>query len=413
MRAKIWLSLLGIILMSFLVAGHAQAASNLNNFEISSYDMKLELSRDQDQRSVLETTESIVAEFPNNSVNHGIERYIPVQYDGHSVSLYVESVTDQTGNPQNFTTYESGDFMVVRIGNANSYVSGTQHYNLKYRQRDVTKFFSNTNRQEFYWDTNGTDWKVPIHNFSATLTIDKSLQQAVSTDVNCYAGQFGSTNQCQTTKGEGTYRATADTLMPGENVTFSIGFGAETFAAYKSSLMDGLITLWLIGGFISFLPLLGLIIFLSVRAWRWSNRSSEVKPITVEFIPPPDSSVSMSAVVMHQMPMFSAQLIDLAVRHYVKLYEVKQRTTFVPGVYEIEVVKAVDSLRAEEQEFLSDIFDGTPAVGSRVSTDTLTRNLAFAMRLNDNSSKIDKMLRGDYGMKEIDPIKRRWFRKRA
>lgn len=56
--------------------------------------------------------------------NRGIERAIPTSYDGHSTSLEIESVTDESGNAISYTTYDNGGNTIVRIGDKDVYVQG-------------------------------------------------------------------------------------------------------------------------------------------------------------------------------------------------------------------------------------------------------------------------------------------------
>lgn len=96
--------------------GEYAAHAATNDFTISNYHMKLELGRDSEQRSTLKTTETIMVQFPSADQSHGIERAIPTTYNGHSTSLAVQSVTDETGAKVAYSTYESNGNEVVRIG---------------------------------------------------------------------------------------------------------------------------------------------------------------------------------------------------------------------------------------------------------------------------------------------------------
>ena len=62
-------------------ASQPAQAQNVNNFTINAYDIAYTLSRDESNRSVLQTAEVITALFPDFDQNHGIERMIPKQYN--------------------------------------------------------------------------------------------------------------------------------------------------------------------------------------------------------------------------------------------------------------------------------------------------------------------------------------------
>ena len=51
------------------------------------------------------------------------------------------------------------------------YVHGKQSYVIDYTQTDVTKYFKDSNDDEFYWDVNGTGWSQPFAEVSATVTV--------------------------------------------------------------------------------------------------------------------------------------------------------------------------------------------------------------------------------------------------
>ena len=216
--------LLSLVTNLGFAAPNTRAAS-LNDFVISNYTIDYHLTRDNENRSVLVTDETIVAEFPSaGSVNHGIERYIPTSYDGHPTNISSISVTDEFGGSWNHTTYQSGDYTVLRIGDADRYVYGTQTYNITYTQRDVTRFFANTNSDEFYWDTNGTAWAVPISALSVKLEIDDSLIGALSGDTACYRGQYQLSDTCTLTQAGNIFTVSATNLTVGDNITIAVGF---------------------------------------------------------------------------------------------------------------------------------------------------------------------------------------------
>lgn len=401
---------LGIIISAGAAAGQARAG--VNDFVIKDYTINYSLGRDAERRSVLTTKETIVAEFPSFDQNHGIERAIPSSYDGHSTSLKITSVTDASGNGWNYSTYGSNDHEVLRIGDADKYVHGRQTFVITYTQRDVTDYFANTQRDEFYWDTNGTDWRVPIERLSVTLRLDDSLRSSLTGNTACYQGSFGATDTCTLQQQQGNvFTTTSSSLSPGQNVTMAIGFKAGTFAPYQMPLLEKLFYTWIALQVVLFIVGVGLIVWLGVRYSRRSNRTAEQHPIAPEYIPPKDASVSTAASLITTHATFAAQLIDLAVRHYLKIYQTKQKkSVFSQDEYELEIVKSIDDLRAEEKEILSDIF-GDTSIGSRLEMKKLKNNTAVATRLQDNPSKTMKLVKGEYGLRHKVPQESQWFKR--
>ena len=112
--------------ISVVLTGQAAHAQDMNDFDILSFDAQYHLSKDGEGRSVLKTTETITAAFPLFDQNHGIERALPETYDGHPTKLAIESVTNQVGDVVPYETRHSNSNVVLRIGDADTYVHGQQ-----------------------------------------------------------------------------------------------------------------------------------------------------------------------------------------------------------------------------------------------------------------------------------------------
>lgn len=386
-------------------------AVDTNNFRISNYDIQYELSRDSEGRSVLKTKETITAEFPNYDQNHGIERAIPLSYDGHSTSLDTPVVTDASGRLLSVSERTENNTRILRIGDPNTYVQGTQTYVLEYTQRDVTRFYQDTNRDEWYWDTNGTEWRVPINQLTVSVTIDPVVSGSLETAPQCYIGAAGEAGRCVISSlGKDSYQAKARNLAVGENITLSFGFTKGTFAQYEQPLWMTLLAWWLLLAIITGVLGFILVIILSIAYARRRNRTKELTTIVTEYIPPKDTSVTISAqVVSTRGSSFVAQLIDLAVRHYIQIIETKPKSTWGLAEYDIKVIKDPSTLLPEELELLSDMFGSVPAVGSTMSMKSLRDNYSYTSRLFDNSKKIKTLLEGSYAMRAKDGLQSKYF----
>lgn len=395
--------------LAVVLVGAQPVAADVNNFTLSKYAMKLELGRDSEQRSILRTVETITAEFPETDQNHGLERAIPTSYDGHTTSLKVESVKDGTGKLLPYTTYESNGNEVLRIGDADNYVHGTQTYVLTYTQRDVTRYYGDTKKDEFYWDLNGTEWHVPIEQFVAEVTMTPEVRGYYE-QYACYQGGAGSSAGCQITQEGELFRVTAQSLTPGENVTVALGFRAAAFAEYQPSLWERLLGVWVAWLVVSAIVSVILIIWLVFRWYRDKNRTRELGTIVPEYLPPNDASVTASAEVIDApRAVFAAQLIDFAVRHYIKIYETKAKTFWATAQYTIEITKDIGSLRAEEQELLRDIYDSNVGVGTKLEMKSLQNNTKLYTRMQDNPKKLQELVRGEYSLRERRLDLRSWY----
>ena len=413
MKLSTFIGFIGVTVVAstLLFANSAQAA--VNDFEITNYDMTLELGRDSEQRSTLTTTETIAANFSMINQNRGIERAIPTSYDGHSTSLEIESVTDESGNAISYTTYDNSGNTIVRVGDKDVYVQGLKTYVLKYTQRDVTRYYADTDKDEFYWDLNGTAWRVPIRQFSATIKLSPTIESAY-TQSSCYTGVAGSNDICQLTKEGAVFRVSALELGPGENVTVALGFSPETFAQYQKTFWERILPLWVGLIFVTGIAGMGVLVWAIARYSKQSNRTNEMGTIVPEYLPPRDQSVTTAAEVIDSpRAVLAAQLIDFAVRHYIKIYETKEKTFWSNADYTLEIVKDISTLKDEERELLSDLYSGSTAVGAKLDMKKLQNNTALYTRMQDNPGKLKKLVREDYELRAKVASKTGWFNRVA
>jgi uncharacterized membrane protein YgcG len=95
----------------------------------------------------------------------------------------------------------------------------------------------------------------------------------------------------------------------------------------------------------------------------------------------------------------TAQILDLAVRHYIKIIQTREKSTFKKAEYDLEIIKSIDTLLDEEQELLRDLFDGGVAVGSTMSMKSLQNSTGFYTRMQNNPEKLKKQVRGEYALR--------------
>ena len=380
-------------------------AKGINDFTIQRFDADYYLDKDAEGRSILKITERISTVFPEYDQNHGLERALPTKYDDHSTQLKVVSVADEKGTALEYSTHTSNDNLVVRIGNSDEYIHGLKEYVITYTQRDVTRFFENTGDDEFYWDVNGTDWQQPIGAISARIHIAPSLVSALNDRVSCYRGILGSTERCTISKendGDGgiILSINAATIDSYENVTFAVGFIKHSFMPYQASahekMVAAMLMVWSVLAVISSVIAIILIIWWSVRYYRLMHRIRK-GTIIPEYLPPKDASVLMSGVILGNTTSdMTAQLIDLAVRHYVKIYQTKDKTLFKAAEYELEIVKDISTLRTEEARLLQDLFGKSAGkLGSRFKLASLKNNIDIAKRLLESRKLLVNKARHD------------------
>ena len=397
--------ILGILIAGSLLVGSSQAAfaAQTDNFTITKFDAEYSLGRDSENRSTLAATWRITAHFPPNQ-NRGIAPIFVKKYDNHPTSFSLQSVTDEQGKTLEYNW--NGD--ELRIGKKDVYVQGEKTYVIKFTQRDVTKHYDNTGRDEFYWDVIGNEWRVPMENVRVSVKLDESLQTARAGEAFCYVGAHGSTKRCNISGDKGEIVTNVSRLNRREGITMAVGFTSGTFTGYQETLSEKLIKIWATVQTIASSLAVILMLLLVWRYRRLFGRYSELKPIPPEYLPPNQASVMTSAYILKNYEVMAikgsakvAQLLDLAVRHYIKLYEVKKASFLRSAQYEIEIVKDLKELRPEESEIVRDMFGSSmPKPGQRLNLKKLQNNLSYAARTRDDDTNLKNLARGKYGLCE-------------
>lgn len=410
--------ILGILIAGSLLVGSGQAAfaAQTDNFTITKFDAEYLLGRDGENRSTLAATWRITANFPPNQ-NHGIAPIFVKNYDGHPTSFSLKSVTDERGA----SLKHSWNGNELRIGDKDTYVRGEKTYIIKFTQRDVAKHYKDTGRDEFYWDVIGNEWRVPMENVRVSMKLDRSLQAAQRGELFCYVGRYGSTKRCDVSGDKGETVTNVRRLNRREGITMAVGFNSGTFAEYQESLVERLIKIWAMVQIPASILAVILMIWCSWRYRRLFGRKNELKPIPPEYLPPNQASVLASAYILKKYDALMAkgsakvaQMLDLAVRHYIKLYEVKKASFLRSAQYEIEIVKDLKELRPEESEVVRDMFGSSmPNPGQRLNLKNLQNNLSYASRTRDDDKNLKNLVRGKYGLCEQKPVNKQTVQKWA
>ena len=375
-RLLVIVSLAGVFLPQSVAAG-------VDDFSFTSFEADYYLSRGADNVSHLQVIETLVAQFPDFDQNHGIERAIPETYDGHPVDLKIDSVKDGNGKTLNYTTTTSNDNLVLRIGDAGTYVHGEQTYVISYSLQNVTNI--QAQQDEFYWDINGDLWSQTLDSVTARVHLNNNIaQQFIPSKLICFTGAHGSTRQdCTITYDEdmtgGVVVESSSTrrLAAGETLTVALGFNKDTFAAYQIPLS----TLLLIGGLVVanvLAPLVALVVMFN--KWRKGGRDPKGRGVIApEYLPPKQVGVISSGIVLKEKfetKMISAVLIDLAVRHHIKIYETTKKVLLISKTsYELELTKLFEELRPDDIKVIFLLFGKSPTVGRKVKIDDLSQKL--------------------------------------
>lgn len=302
---------------------------------------------------------------------HGIIREIKTikkndEGKKYKINIEVLAVTDENEIPYKYTVSEKGDYLVMKVGDPEAYVSGTRVYVLTYRVSGGLLYFSD--HDELYWNLTGNEWKVPIESATAIVTAEFKENKGIEevTDLVCYTGEAGSTAQgCKKERtGEGLEFDTDFILSTGEGLTFAVSFpkGLVTenygeFVTDYSGVWKYVLAIYLIGGYI----VLPLFLF-----WLWytKGRDPKVGPVVRVFDPPKNkvgrrlTPVELGALVDEVVNPrdISAEIIDLAVNKYLIIKEhPKKLVGLIAGEIEFmqgEKIHEFKNLPKHQQELI-------------------------------------------------------------
>ncbi|MEP6844325.1 MAG: DUF2207 domain-containing protein, partial [Pseudolysinimonas sp.] len=329
--------------------------TGVDNFTFDSFDASYQLSIDPSKRSMLHTNETLVAKFPDFDQNRGIIRSIPTDYDGHSTHITVKKVTDGNGQTRSFSMGKNGDGTAITIAvPEGQYVHGAQTYVIDYTQTDVTKYFTDSNDDEFYWDVNGTGWSQPFDEVSASVTLAGWLVSKLNGQTSCYQGSEGSTQKCDITGDNGTFTAAVDRLGAYQGMTLAIGFAPKTFAEAPFNLIEKILDLipitFLLGLLAEIVAVVGAMV-LHFQLWR--RRSGD--PIIAQYEPPTGVSAMLAAnIVGKPKKGMAASIVDLAVRGKLRIIE-KPKEGSRAAKFGLEQL-STDGLLPDEERVMNALF---------------------------------------------------------
>ena len=359
--------------------------AGVDDFTFSSFSADYFLDRDASGHSTLKTVERLTAQFPSSDQNKGIVRKIPDNYLGSSLHTKFVSVSDTNGVTKPYSVNDDGEETTIETG-TDDYVHGAVTYTLTYTQTDVVGQFSDTNDQEFYWDTNGTEWSQPFSRVTARLHVPADLVTALSGHNACYQGLQGSTQQCDisvpapaslaspatsptpdvsATPTAGIFTATATGLKAGENMTVAVGFADGTFtdaphASGTGSTDDIQVapdTVWgeVVGG-VFLLIALASIPFALIRRFAFGPKNAKGRGTIIPQydVPAGINLMEASTIVKRETKLVPSQIVSFAVRGNLRILDYAV-TTASGADYTLELTTA-DGLDPEETQLLRAFF---------------------------------------------------------
>jgi len=352
-RATLVRSGLGLVLIAALAIPAAARSWRIANFQAT-------IDVHSDGSAFV--TERITAVF--TGAYQGIYRTIPIEYPGprganYTLFVNVIGVKDaDSGRALRYELHRQGDYRQVKI-----YVPGAMDTDktieIDYEVKNATRFF--TDHDEFYWNVTGNDWPVPIDHASAMLMfppnaagqlraqgftgIYGSRQQEVTSDVRDAAVTFETTNPLPMRAG-----LTVDVFIP-KGILQQPGELTRTWWFIESNP-------------VVLLPII--VFFVMFGLWYTVGRDPDPgMSVAPMYEPPKDMTPAECGALVddgiHPRDI-TCTLIDLAVKGYIKIEEVKEQHFLFSGrdfIFHLLKPKAEwKQLAAHERVMLENLYSG-------------------------------------------------------
>lgn len=335
-RQKVFKALLFAIIATIFLANPTVAVGNANNFYFKDFTADYYLSRDDEGVSHMKVVEQLTAVFPSQNQNHGFTRVIPfTNNDGKNLTMAsdknLEISVERNGVTEKIDNIEAADgYFIVYIGDADSYVTGEQHYTLTYEFENLIMDFGDW--QELYWDANGNNWQQRFDQIAARVHLSDDISEHFTGNTSCYVGTYGSNgaDRCHTEISDDLVEFSAKNLVRYETLTFDLEFEPDTFTLALPKQNFLLVVLTVIVALLN-IALVVLMIFIGRAAFarRKAYRDIFLKP---EYTPLRDMTVAEMAKNYLGKGLKGdprvATLLNLAVTHRVELIKTEHKNFF-------------------------------------------------------------------------------------
>jgi uncharacterized membrane protein len=338
---------------------------NIQNFEAD-----ISISKN----GLLSVVETITYNFGPEQ-KHGIFRYVPKVYKdstrgintAYKLRLKVTGVTDENGQAYKYEVSTKNNSLYIKIGDANSYVTGVKTYRIAYTAERAISFFED--HDELYWNVLGNDWNVPVGKVTARVSLPEKTDLS-KVNTTCYTGPAGYTEKNCVSENEDSGSAktilfsSTKRFLPLEGLTIVVGFpkGIVAMPAKATRFWWFVIDNWML----AVPPISFVVMFL---LWRRYGQDMKGKGVVVAEYEPPQklSPLEVGGVVKQKVVYgdFPSLIIDLAVRGFVKIKYIDKS---YPKDYELVKLKDASALMSEDEK---NLFEALFKTGDSVKLSSL------------------------------------------
>lgn len=306
----------------------------------------------------VDVTETIQYDFGYAS-RHGIYRYIPVEYtDDQGVTykpgLSFDSVTID-GRSAEYSVSSDGDNEVIKIGSANTTITGPHSYTIKYH---FDSLLVNKDGDLLRYNVTGSGWQVPIAAASVKVVGPTTSKLA------CYTGAVGTVGKnCEID--EATSTVTTTNIASGSDFTVEALWPAGTVSGlllpYKTPWWVGALVVLAVVYVLTGIGLLiaALIRWIGIRSAE--KRAQNDQTIIAQYEPPKDLTPGEIGFVADNkitLVEVTATLIQAAVTGFIKIEQIKEKSLLKKAEYNLIKLKDLAGLNPHEQTLLTVMFDG-------------------------------------------------------
>lgn len=300
---------------------------------ITNFDQAIALHRDGSMRVV----ETISVNAEGQSIRRGIFRDFPLTMtdaNGREIEVDFKVVSvERDGQPEDWHSERIKGGVRIYIGNADRSLNpGPHSFRLTYDTNRQMRYFGD--HDELYWNVTGNGWLFPILNAKAAVTLPEGVQPQ---QLAFFTGQLGATDKNASASQQGNIVTFATTrpLAVAEGLTIAIKLAKGAITPPSDSqqwgwfLRDHLDTIIAVGGLI-------LLFAYYLRSWIAVGRDPPPGVMVPRWDPPEGISPALVNYIDNRgfassgWTAFSATAIDLAVRGYVILDDLKEKVVMRP-----------------------------------------------------------------------------------
>jgi uncharacterized membrane protein YgcG len=332
MKTKYLLFLNTLILVLFFLTAWSYGEVRQQNERIISFHSDIEVL----PNAGMTVTETIKVYGTGNEIKRGIYRDFPTKYKdrygrNYKVTFKVKEVLRE-GKPEPYHLTNLSNGVRVYMGSENVFLDpGTHQYVIRYSTNRQLGFFKEFD--ELYWNVTGNGWIFSIEQASATIRLPKVPLDKIR-GIDAYTGYVGDKGKdffSTIRKLDGVIFQTRRALKPKEGLTIVVQWPKGYVKAPTISEK----ALWFVndnrGATAGFL---GLLILLTYYFIVWARYGKDpAKGTIIPLFDPPGSlsPASMRFIVKmgYDDKAFSAAIINMAVKGYMKIQELNNKFTLI------------------------------------------------------------------------------------